>query len=82
MKLFYFLFAVALFLGVADFNLSDVNKDHPRYTIVLHGGVGTISKDMPDSLKVEYLKSLSDALIIGKNILENGHLSIVLKVLL
>jgi len=31
-------------------------KDKNKYTIVIHGGVGTISKDMPDSIKQDYLK--------------------------
>jgi beta-aspartyl-peptidase (threonine type) len=44
--------------------------------ILIHGGVGTISREMPDSIKQNYLKSLSDALSLGKNILENGGISL------
>ena len=51
-------------------------KDKNKYTIVIHGGVGTISKDMPDSIKQDYLKSLSEALTIGKTILLNGGRSL------
>ncbi|RPI71647.1 MAG: isoaspartyl peptidase/L-asparaginase [Ignavibacteriales bacterium] len=47
-----------------------------KFTIVVHGGAGTISKSIPDSLKEKYLKSLSEALNIGKEILENGGKSI------
>lgn len=47
-----------------------------KYTIVVHGGAGTISKDIPDSIKTEYLKSLSEALNIGKKILEKGGSSL------
>ncbi|MDE3058496.1 MAG: isoaspartyl peptidase/L-asparaginase [Bacteroidota bacterium] len=43
-----------------------------KYTIVIHGGAGTISKSIPDSVKETYLKSLSTALNIGKEILEHG----------
>jgi beta-aspartyl-peptidase (threonine type) len=47
-----------------------------KYTIVVHGGAGTIEKSIPDSVKQEYIKSLSQALSIGKGILENGGKSI------
>ncbi|MCL5028108.1 MAG: isoaspartyl peptidase/L-asparaginase, partial [Bacteroidetes bacterium] len=46
-----------------------------KYTIVIHGGAGTISKSMPDSVKKAYLNSLSEALQIGKEILANGGTS-------
>ncbi|HSP89180.1 MAG TPA: isoaspartyl peptidase/L-asparaginase [Ignavibacteriaceae bacterium] len=56
------------------------NKNHlisaGKYTIVIHGGAGTISKSMPDSIKEDYLKSLSEALKIGKIILEKGGSSL------
>lgn len=47
-----------------------------KFTIVIHGGAGTISKSMPDSVKKKYLESLSEALRIGKGILEKGGRSI------
>lgn len=47
-----------------------------KYTIVIHGGAGTIKKSIPDSLKQEYMKSLSEALSIGKEILEKGGRSL------
>ncbi len=43
-----------------------------KYTIVIHGGAGTISKDMPRAVKYEYIKSLSEALKTGQDILTNG----------
>lgn len=45
------------------------------YTIVIHGGAGTIDQSMPDSVKQDYLKSLSYALEIGKDVLSNGGTS-------
>jgi beta-aspartyl-peptidase (threonine type) len=45
------------------------------YTIVIHGGAGTIDPSMPDSVKEEYLKSLSHALEVGKTVLANGGTS-------
>jgi beta-aspartyl-peptidase (threonine type) len=42
------------------------------YTIVIHGGAGTISQSMPDSIKQEYIKGLQKALQIGKDVLAGG----------
>lgn len=47
-----------------------------KYTIVIHGGAGTISKDLPDSVKQAYINSLKEALSIGKNILAKGGTSL------
>ena len=44
---------------------------HP-YTIVIHGGAGTIPQSMPDSIKQEYYDGLKKALQIGKDIVANG----------
>ncbi|MCK7516738.1 MAG: isoaspartyl peptidase/L-asparaginase [Ignavibacteriales bacterium] len=59
-----------------DSNSLSKSKDQDKYTIVIHGGVGTISREMPDSIKQDYLNSLSNALTIGKNILQNGGTSL------
>jgi beta-aspartyl-peptidase (threonine type) len=42
------------------------------YTIVIHGGAGTISQNLPDSVKQGYVKGLERALQIGKDILASG----------
>jgi len=55
---------------------SAASKQKNKYTIVLHGGAGTISKSLPDSVKEVYIKSLKAALQLGKNILENGGTSL------
>lgn len=47
-----------------------------RYTIVIHGGAGSFSKDSPDSLKNLYLNSLKEALKIGEDILKSGGSSL------
>ncbi len=47
-----------------------------KYTIVIHGGAGTISPEIPDSIKQAYINSLSEALRIGKNILASGGTSL------
>jgi len=69
-----------LIIGTTFFvDISESNnhqKVEGKYTIVIHGGAGTIDKSIPDSLKEEYIKSLSEALNIGKEILENGGTSL------
>lgn len=45
----------------------------PEYTIVIHGGAGTILKEnMTDEKEAAYLAILNGALDIGENILKNG----------
>jgi len=47
-----------------------------NYTIVIHGGAGTINQSMSDSLKLAYNNSLAEALHIGEDILKNGGTSL------
>lgn len=47
-----------------------------KYTIVIHGGAGTINESIPDSVKEAYLSSLRHALKIGKEVLANGGTSL------
>ena len=47
-----------------------------KYTIVIHGGAGSMDPNMEESSKQEYLKSLTAALNIGKVILEKGGSSL------
>jgi beta-aspartyl-peptidase (threonine type) len=52
------------------------SKNKGIYTIAIHGGAGTIDKSMPDSIRQAYLNSLSEALRIGRDILESGGTSL------
>jgi beta-aspartyl-peptidase (threonine type) len=47
-----------------------------KYTIVLHGGAGYINPDIDKSVKDAYLRSLTEALRLGKNILSKGGTSL------
>ena len=78
MKKFILLFfSVVLILLVQLFpSGSAVSKVKNKYTIVLHGGAGTISKSLPDSIKEGYMESLKKALQLGKDILEKGGTSL------
>jgi L-asparaginase / beta-aspartyl-peptidase len=59
-----------------DFSKEKIDKNSGIYSIAIHGGAGTISKDLPDSVIKEYIQSLTDALKIGQNILESGGSSL------
>jgi len=50
--------------------------EHESYTILIHGGAGTIDESIPDSVKRAYLGALSHALQIGKDILAKGGTSL------
>jgi len=72
-KFILLFFSVVLILLVQLFpSGSAVSKVKNKYTIVLHGGAGTISKSLPDSIKEGYMESLKKALQLGKDILEKG----------
>jgi beta-aspartyl-peptidase (threonine type) len=47
-----------------------------KYTLVVHGGAGSMDTNMNGSLKQQYISSLSEALTIGKEILKNGGSSL------
>jgi len=52
------------------------NSRDTSYTIVIHGGAGTIDRSIPDSLKRVYLAALSHALQVGREILAKGGTSL------
>jgi beta-aspartyl-peptidase (threonine type) len=80
MRSIILIFATALIIaGTFLIDISGKKEQVPasgKYTIVIHGGAGTISKSIPDSLKGKYLASLLEALMIGKEVLEKGGKSI------
>jgi beta-aspartyl-peptidase (threonine type) len=46
------------------------------WSLAIHGGAGTIPKNMPEGTKQEYLKTLREALEIGKKMLADGGTSL------
>jgi len=76
------IFTIAAFILIIVFHFTGFSKGKiissktNKYTIVIHGGAGTISKNLPDSVKQAYIKSLKEALNIGKNILAKGGTSL------
>ena len=73
--LLLFVVCIIFFFQIISYQ-SAVSKQKNKYTIVLHGGAGTISKTLPDSIKEGYIKSLKSALQLGKDILAKGGTSL------
>jgi L-asparaginase / beta-aspartyl-peptidase len=72
-RILIFILAILNFLPLFAFAQIPTNPAAGnKYTIVIHGGSGTIDQSMPDSIKNQYYRSLSEALQIGKDILTNG----------
>lgn len=46
--------------------------DSPEWALALHGGAGTISRDLPDSIKQQYYDGLERAVRIGEQVLSEG----------
>jgi len=56
--------------------ICSAQQPNGKFTIVIHGGAGSMDPNMEESSKQTYLKSLTAALNIGKEILENGGSSL------
>lgn len=70
---------IALFVGCQKSSNQDqkegaISEDTTKkdWALVIHGGAGVISKNMPDSVKKVYQQDLDEALTIGENILQGG----------
>jgi beta-aspartyl-peptidase (threonine type) len=48
----------------------------PTWALAIHGGAGTIPRDLPESVKQGYLKSMAAALEVGKKVLAGGGTSL------
>lgn len=68
-----FLLAAAVFVGMPNNGMAQDRSN--KFTIVIHGGAGTISESMPESVKEQYYSSLKKALTIGRDVLANGGTS-------
>lgn len=69
------IFSIISFSLIISQNYFAQQKDG-KYTIVIHGGAGYFPQDSPEDLKQNYIMSLTEALNIGKDILESGGTSI------
>jgi L-asparaginase / beta-aspartyl-peptidase len=48
------------------------SSQQKEWALALHGGAGTISQDLPDSIRQQYYDGLEQALAIGADVLRNG----------
>jgi beta-aspartyl-peptidase (threonine type) len=62
--------------GKAEIVLRSDKADAPRWSLAIHGGAGTIPKDIPASERDAYLASLRQALEIGRDVLAGGGTSL------
>lgn len=67
--IFTFLFFVITLFACAE---AEQANERTEWALALHGGAGTISQDLPDSIKQNYYDGLEEALTIGENILIEG----------
>ncbi|MCC5914033.1 MAG: isoaspartyl peptidase/L-asparaginase, partial [Balneolaceae bacterium] len=53
-------------------NSANPESAQQEWAIALHGGAGTISQDLPDSIVQQYYDGLEEALNVGEEVLRNG----------
>jgi L-asparaginase / beta-aspartyl-peptidase len=76
----FFLFII-LFTATTsckDTEMQDVRNQFPslEYSIAIHGGAGVMSRDMPVETREAYIRSLTEALTIGRDMLAEGASSL------
>ncbi|MCA1801032.1 MAG: isoaspartyl peptidase/L-asparaginase [Rhodothermaceae bacterium] len=61
-----------------DSEIQDVQNQFPplEYAIAIHGGAGVMSRDMPAETREAYIRSLTEALTIGRDLLAEGASSL------
>lgn len=70
MKYFTALLTITVFL-LLGLNQTG-NAQQSKWSLALHGGAGTISQDLPDSIKQNYYDGLKEALSVGEKVLREG----------
>jgi beta-aspartyl-peptidase (threonine type) len=80
MKILFFKTAFLIFLPIIIITFLPIRifsqELSGKYTIVLHGGAGYINPNIDESVKDAYLKSLTEALELGNNILSESGTSL------
>ncbi|MCW8804348.1 MAG: isoaspartyl peptidase/L-asparaginase, partial [Ignavibacteriaceae bacterium] len=76
MKIFSNNEILLLFILILLPQLGFSQQPNGKYTIVIHGGAGSMDPNIEESSKQAYLNSLTNALKIGKEILENDGASL------
>ena len=71
-KLLWLLLLLPIFAGL----MAAQPSEKPRWSLAIHGGAGTIPKNIPEAQKEEYLKGLREALEAGQKVLAGGGTSL------
>jgi L-asparaginase / beta-aspartyl-peptidase len=70
---FWMVLLLTVSLGVAFMGCAAAPEgERAEWALALHGGAGTISQDLPDSVKQQYYDGLEQAVRIGEEVLRNG----------
>lgn len=69
--LFPFIFGGILLFACSEPETAS-SQNQKEWALALHGGAGTISQNLPDSVKQQYYDSLEEAVNIGEQVLQNG----------
>lgn len=64
--------AILLFATIIISGCNQTEGNRVEWALALHGGAGTISKEMPDTLKQQYYDGLQQALRTGEIVLREG----------
>jgi L-asparaginase / beta-aspartyl-peptidase len=68
----FWLIITVVLNGCDQNQAKQAEQNRTDWALALHGGAGTISRDMPDSLKEQYYEGLQEALRVGEIILREG----------
>ncbi|HET9229008.1 MAG TPA: isoaspartyl peptidase/L-asparaginase [Thermoanaerobaculia bacterium] len=71
-KLLWLLLLLPIFAGL----MAAQPSEKPKWSLAIHGGAGTIPKDIPEAQKEQYLKGLRAALEAGQKVLSSGGTSL------
>jgi len=70
---FWMVLLLTALLGLAVMGCAAAPEgERAEWALALHGGAGTISPDLPDSVKEQYYDGLEQAVGIGEEVLSNG----------
>lgn len=65
--------ACIVLIGLSGLQWNKPAKPSPKYVLVLHGGAGTIlKKNMSDAAEKKYREALTEALLSGYKLMQNG----------
>lgn len=75
-KILWLLLLLPIFAALMAAQPPEGATPKPSWALAIHGGAGTIPKNIPESEREEYLKSLRAALEVGRKVLADGGTSL------